>query len=443
LDVRPGVVGIDAGPHPTPFDRAEQLAADAYGAARTWFLTGGASQGNQVACLTMTHAGLPVLVQRDCHLSILNGLVLSGARPIYVEPELDQPSGLPTGLSPSRLCAELAAAPGTTAVLLTAPSYFGAVGRLRECIAAAHAEDVPVLVDQSWGALFGFHPRLPRSALELGADVVITSTHKSVGSLTQSAMLHVSHGSRVGASAIDRALTLVRSTSESSLLRASLDAARRRAADEGSRLVARTLRRADWTRARLRDVSGCAVLDPGGSPSGPPAWDPLRIVIDVSLAGISGLRVAEGLRDEDDLHVALATERHLVLALGLDEPCAPLVKLTERLAARLSAATRPPTMPSTSIFPTPGRASLSPREAYLGAIETVHVASAVGRVAASPICCYPPGTPLIAPGEVITDGTASAVIALRRAGHRIAGLRGERSIDVVAAERPVAPTSGR
>ncbi|MGE2817417.1 aminotransferase class I/II-fold pyridoxal phosphate-dependent enzyme [Mycobacterium heidelbergense] len=431
LDVRAGVAGIDGGTGHTPLDQAEELAAAAYAAKRTWFLTNGASQGIHAACLAGTHPGQSVLVQRDSHVSVISGLVLSGARPSYLQPEFDPRSGLAIGVSPERLRAQLAANPNVTAVILTAPSYFGGVGRIAECVDVARMAGVVVIVDQSWGAHFGFHERLPPSALQLGADIVVTSTHKSLGSLTQSAMLHLGHESPVPAEAIQRALTLVSSTSPSALLRASLDIARRRAATEGATLLERTLHLAEQVRRKLGAVPGCTVLGAGGSTT----WDPLRVVVDLGGIDCHGLRLAAQLRHECDLHVALATRRHLVAVLGLQEPEEPLLRLGEELATRLTGLPRRLSVrPADPMVPVPGRVAVTPRCAYLASTETVDLPDATGRIAAATVCCYPPGTLLIAPGETVLPRAISAVLELREAGHRIQGLDDKARIHVVSAK---------
>ena len=429
LDVRPGVAGVDVGAESTPFDQAEALAAAAHLAERTWFLVNGASQGVQAACLAVTHQDQTVLVQRDSHISVIHGLVLSGARASYLQPEFDPQSGLPVGVSPEHLRAQLATVADVTTVVLTSPSYFGAVGRIAECIDIAHAAGAVVIVDQSWGSHFGFHERLPQSALKLGADVVVTSTHKSLGSLTQSAMLHLGRDSQVPVEAIDRALALVSSTSQSALLRASLDIARHRIVTEGEQLLEHTLQLADRARQLLALVPGCQVVRDSESLT----WDPLRVVVDLGVVDCDGMQIAERLRKESDLHVALATRRHLVLALGLQEPVEPLLKFGERLTALVSSfPLRGHVRTADPIVPVAGYSVMPPRAAYLASTDTVNLPDAVDRIAAATVSCYPPGTVVIAPGEIISELTVTTLMELQKAGHRIQGLQDAMSIAVVS-----------
>jgi arginine decarboxylase len=227
-DVPQDIHGIDLGPSPTPYERAEQLAAEAYGARRTWFLTNGATQGNHALCLALAPLGARVITQRNSHASVVDGLVLSGGVPSFVAPEYDAELGMANGVTPAQLGRAIEDAPDARAVFIVSPTYYGMAADVAACAEVAHAAGLPLVVDQAWGPHFGFHPELPPSALAEGADAVLTSTHKIAGSLTQSAMLHVAPTGRVDVGAVGRAMRLLRSTSPSSLLLASLDAARHR-----------------------------------------------------------------------------------------------------------------------------------------------------------------------------------------------------------------------
>src|SRR5215207_4086432 len=203
-DVPQDIHGIDLGPSPTPYERAEQLAAEAYGAARSWFLTNGATQGNHAVCLALAPLGAPVVVQRNCHASVIDGLVLSGGLPTWVAPEYEPVLGMAHGVTPESLKAALDATPGARAVFIVSPTYYGMAADVEGCAQVVHDAGVPFVVDQSWGPHLGFHEELPPSALSLGADAMLTSVHKIAGSLTQSALLHVSDSSRVDPDAVAR-----------------------------------------------------------------------------------------------------------------------------------------------------------------------------------------------------------------------------------------------
>ncbi len=428
LDVPQDIEGIDLGPSPTPYERAERLAADAYGAGRTFFLTNGATQGNHALALALAPPGVPVVAQRNCHASLVDGLVLSGGVPEWVAPEYDEELGIAHGVSPRALATALArareAGAPAGAAFVVSPTYYGMAADVAGCAEAAHAAGAALVLDQSWGPHFGFHPDLPPSGLAAGADAVLTSTHKIAGSLTQSAMLHIARGGRIEAAAVARAIRLVRSTSPSSLLLASLDAARRRLAVHGDALLGTTLLAAADTRAAISSVSGCQIIgrDLVGSP-GVAGWDPLRIVVDVRATGRSGYAVAAALRRAYDIHVELATHATLVLVLGMDQPVGPLRSFAHDLgetvrrigrAGDADALARPPAALQNELV-------MTPREAFLGAVEVVPVAAAVGRVSGEAIAGYPPGIPALLPGERITAEAVGYLRELVDAGARLHG----------------------
>src|SRR3984885_1530613 len=237
LDIPALTYGIDVGPEPTPFEQAQRLAARAWGARRAWFLVNGASQGNLSAGLALAHNGDQVVVQRNAHSSAVDALVLSGLRPTFADPELDPELGIAHCLLADTLERALARTPGAAGAWVVSPTFFGAVADVGALAEVAHARGVPLIVDEAWGAHMAFHDELPAHALSLGADLVISSTHKIVGSLTQSAMLHLGARGRIDAEVVDRCVTLTESTSPSSLLTASLDAARRLAATRGREAI--------------------------------------------------------------------------------------------------------------------------------------------------------------------------------------------------------------
>src|SRR3954466_3075737 len=253
--------GVELGAEPTPFQQAQNLAAEAWGAARSWFLTNGASQGNHAACMALAHLGNRVVIQRNVHSSVIDGMVLSGMRPTFVAPELDPELGIAHGLTPDSLAAALDETPGAVAAMVVSPTYFGACADVAALVEVAHSRGMPLVADEAWGAHLHFHPDLPTAALESGADLVTSSTHKIVGSLTQAAMLHVGRGGRIDPAIVDRCVSLVETTSPSGLLSGSLAAARRRAAVHGAELLTETLGAVAATREEIERIPGLAVLD--------------------------------------------------------------------------------------------------------------------------------------------------------------------------------------
>src|ERR671928_463870 len=260
-DIPQDIHGIDLGPPPTPYERAERLAAEAFGAARTFFLTNGATQGNHTLCLALAPLGARIVAQRNSHASIVDGLVLSGGIPSFVAPEYDAELGITHCVTPAALERALAAAPDARAAFIVSPTYYGMTADIAALAEVAHAAGVPLVVDQSWGPHFGFHETLPPTALSQGADAMLTSTHKIAGSLTQSAMLHVGPSGRVDAGKVGRVLRLLRSTSPSSLLLASLDGARRQLVLHGEQILFETLEAIQVARAKFETIPGIAMVD--------------------------------------------------------------------------------------------------------------------------------------------------------------------------------------
>jgi arginine decarboxylase len=424
VDIPQDIEGIDLGPSPTPYERAEHLAAEAYGAKRTWFLTNGATQGNHALCLTLAPLGRLVVAQRNSHASLVDGLVLSGGRLRLVAPEYDDELGMAHGVTPDSLRASLSAAPDAVAAFIVSPTYYGMAADVPGCAEVAHAAGVPLVVDQAWGPHFGFHPGLPPSALSQGADAMLTSTHKIVGSLTQSAMLHVADTGRVDEAALGRVVRLTRSTSPSSLLLASLDAARRQLAVHGEALLHSTLAASARVRERLAKVPGVAVVGEGlvGRP-GVAGWDPLRVVVDVRETGATGFEVAEALRQAYDVQAELATHATVVFILGLGESEDGLERFGGDFEETVLRISKPGT--ARALVRAPGAldqaVAVPPREAFLGEAEVVEVDQAVGRISCEAIAGYPPGIPALLPGERITAETVSYLRELNSAGARLHG----------------------
>jgi arginine decarboxylase len=424
LDIPQDIEGVDLGPSPTPYERAELLAAEAYGAGRTWFLTNGATQGNHALCLALAGPGEQVVIQRNSHASVIDGLVLSGGQPSYLAPEYYSELGMALGVTPGALALALERAPDARAAFIVSPTYYGMAADVAGCAKVAHAAGAALVVDCAWGAHFGFHPRLPESPMSLGADAVLSSTHKIVGSLTQSAMVHVARDGLIDPDAVARAVRLVRSTSPSALLFASLDAARRQLAVHGDELLERTLAAAERTAGAIDGVAGCDVV--GGTLVGRPGvagWDPLRLVVDVRGTGRTGYEVAEALRGSYDSYPELATHAAIVFVLGLGQSVEPLERLAHEFAETVREIARPGEVRGIPLAPVAAEAETpaTPREAFLGEGESVSVERAIGRISCEGIAGYPPGVPALLPGERVTADVVEYLRELTAAGARLHG----------------------
>jgi arginine decarboxylase len=427
LDIPALTHGIDVGLDPTPFEQAQRLAAEAWGAKRAWFMVNGASQGNLAAGLALAHHGEEVVVQRNAHSSTIDALVLSGLRPTFVAPEVDPELGIAHCLTEETLERALAATPGAIGAWVVSPTYFGAVADVRRLAAVAHAHGVPLIVDEAWGAHLAFHEELPEHALASGADLVISSTHKIVGSLTQSAMLHLGHdaGGLIGEDTVDRAVTLTESTSPSALLCGSLDAARRQAAVHGRELLSETMRALAGTREQIRAIDGLDVLDDrlAGRP-GVFAYDPLRLSVDVRGVAASGYELARLLREIGDINLELYAQNVLVAVFGIGERDSPAAsRLVEALREAVRRVGLDPGGARASFAAPPpwGELVMTPRAAYLGAQEVVPAAQAAGRIAAESLATYPPGIPNVLPGERLTAQTIAYVQRTLELGGSVRG----------------------
>ncbi|MGA2319982.1 MAG: DegT/DnrJ/EryC1/StrS family aminotransferase [Solirubrobacteraceae bacterium] len=443
LDIPALTYGIDVGVDPTPFEEAQELAAEAWGAKRAWFLINGASQGNIAAGLALAHHGGEVVLQRNAHSSTIDALILSGLRPTFATPELDSELGIAHCLAEQTLDRALADTPGAVGAWVVSPTYFGAVADITRLAAVAHDHGVPLIVDEAWGAHLAFHEELPEHALAAGADLVISSTHKIVGSLTQSAMLHLgaAAGALIDEDAVDRAVTLTESTSPSSLLTASLDAARRQAAVHGRELLTETMKVLSQARGQIRAIDGLEVLDERmAGRAGVFAYDPLRLAVDVRGIAASGYELAPLLREIGDINLELYGQNVLVAVFGMGERShAEAPRLVSALRTAVERVGLDPGGTLTSFAPPPpwGELAMTPREAYLGAQEVVPAAEAAGRIVAESLATYPPGIPNVLPGERLTSETLTYVQQMLELGGSVRGAsdRQLRTVRVVLEDR--------
>ncbi|MBL3687609.1 amino acid decarboxylase [Leucobacter zeae] len=422
LDIPMLIEGVDL-EEGSPFEQALELAADAWGARRTWFLTNGASQANRTAALAVRGLGDRIVAQRSAHSSFSDGVLLAGITPSYVFPSVDAEHGMAHGVSPAALDAALTAAEAegrpATAVYVISPSYFGSVSDVRGLSDVAHAHGAPLIVDGAWGPHFGFHPELPESPARLGADLVISSTHKLAGSLTQSAMLHLGDGPFADRlePLIERAFAMTSSTSTSAIMRASLDIARH-ALMTGEEAIGRSVAEAQRFRDMLRaDARFGVVSDAFDRFDDIVDTDLLRVPIDLTATGVSGHWLRQRLIDSNDLHFEMATATSLVAVIGagktpdFDFVMRALVAAVESEEAAQERAANADAAPFPAL-PAPGPFRLSPRDGYFADTEVVAAADAVGRVSADTLAAYPPGIPNVLPGEEITDQTVAFLQAV-------------------------------
>jgi arginine decarboxylase len=391
---------------------AEARAAALWGADWCRFSVAGSTHGNQTFSLALGQPGQEVIITRTLHRSLLLGLVLAGLRPVWVRPEIDPGSGLPGAVAVPTVRDALAAHPGACGVILGDPSYVGTTGDLAGHAQAAHEAGVPLVVDAAWAAYLGFHPDLPRHAIAAGADAMVTSAHKTLPAYTQGALL-LARTDRLDAARLNRAFEATHTTSPAGSIVASIDAARALLARHGPQLCARLLRGVAAARRRLREVPGLDVLDG-------PGVDPAKLVVLLAGTGAHGVAV-----EADLIAAGMPVEmgdRDTVIpipAIADDEE--RLAAFTEALIASVEQHRGAPRRPAaTAAWTVEPQTVLSPREAFFAANETVTAEAAVGRVSAELVAPYPPGVPVLAPGELITAEALAALREVAADGGRIA-----------------------
>ncbi|HEY1653956.1 MAG TPA: aminotransferase class I/II-fold pyridoxal phosphate-dependent enzyme [Candidatus Tumulicola sp.] len=437
IDLTP-MPGIDDLLQPTEsIKEAQALAAQAWGADNSFFLINGSTSGNQCMMMTAVNPGDEIAVPRNSHKSMLGGLVMSGARPIYMQPEVDEDLHMDHCVTPETVSRTLESHPNLAAIYVVSPTYYGVAADLAAIERIAHDAGKLLLVDEAWGPHFHFHPDLPLSATSAGADLCINSTHKMLSAMSQCAMLH-QKGTRVRLDRLKSVLKMFLSTSPNLPLVASLDVARKQMATEGTKLLARTIELANETRQRINRVEGLYCL--GDDAIGRPGvfdLDPTKIAVTVKGLGYTGYEASEILRHRYNIQVELADLFNVValFTIGTTREAA------DRLAAafeELARDDRPVDLyaPSGILERRLGRGSyrlpkippmrMLPREAFLADTEFVKFKDSKGRICAETISPYPPGIPVIAPGEEITSDLIDYLRLEMKAGVRIQGTYDDR-----------------
>jgi arginine/lysine/ornithine decarboxylase len=402
---------------------AQTLAAETFGADRTWFLVNGATVGVMATILATCGPSDKIIVPRNAHASVISGLVLAGAHPIFIQPVYDPEWDLVYSSSPATITAALKQHPDVKAVLIVSPTYHGVCGDVAAIAHQVHQHHIPLIVDEAHGAHFGFHPSLPPSALSAGADLVVQSTHKGLSALTQAAMLHL-QGTRIDAARLQQILQLLQSSSPSSLLLASLDGARQQVALQGQSLLEKHLRIAKALRQQLTALAKIRVLERPQKPQpGFRDLDPLRLTVDVSGLGMDGFTADEQLMKQFGVIAELPSQRHITFILGLGTQSTdikPLLNAFQQWNAQSKASTQPQQTFS-AIVSDCEQPLLSPRQAFFAAQDNVPLPQAIGRISAETICPYPPGIPLLLPGEVITESALTHLLHIQASGGLITG----------------------
>jgi lysine decarboxylase len=401
---------------------AEEYAAEAWGADRCHFLVNGSTSGVHALVLTLAGPGDTVIVPRNAHKSLLAALIYSGATPVYIEPAVDPVWGIPLNVGVAQATAALRAHPEAKALFVTSPTYNGLCADLPALADTVHAAGIPFIVDQAWGPHLRFCPDLPVDALSAGADACVVSTHKLISGITQSAVL-LARGRRLSLARLEGMVKMTQSTSPQVLMYASIDAARQQMATRGAELWRAAIDEAEWARRRINEIPGLRCLGHEVlEAEGVAAFDPTRLTISARDLGHSGTELETILRDDYAVAVEAADPLAIILNVTFGDSREDMRVLVQALgdyatrfadtSGRREAAARwlrlrPPAFT---------RQALSPREAFFAPSVALPLADCVARVSAEIVTPYPPGIPVLGPGEEIGAETV-AYLAEAAAAH--------------------------
>jgi arginine decarboxylase len=386
---------------------AHDLAADAFGAEEAMFSTNGSTLSVQIAVVAATHPGQQVAVARNVHKSVVSGLILSGAEPVYVDPVYDDELALSHTVTPDALRATLDAHPDVKAMLAVSPTLTGVAADVAGLADVCHEHGIPLIMDDAWGADFAFHPELPPGSMEAGADLAIASFHKSLTGLMQTSIILV-QGDRIDTERLHLAFDGFETTSTSALLVASMDAARRAMALHGEEHLGRALALSRGAGEAIGELPGLRLLGPvlDGRP-GVFARDETKVVVDVTGLGITGLQAADWLYEERRIAPEAHDIHHLTFILTVADDQSTADRLVGAMRDLTEAAPELVDGPLPELPPVSGLVgdyAMTPREAYLGTTKRVALEDAAGEIAAEPVSPYPPGVPLLVPGQRVHDG---------------------------------------
>ncbi|UVI32243.1 aminotransferase class I/II-fold pyridoxal phosphate-dependent enzyme [Paenibacillus spongiae] len=392
-------------------EESQKLAADAFGADYTFFSVQGTSGAIMTMILSVCAPGDKIIVPRNVHKSIMSAIIFAGARPVFISPARDSNLGIDHGITTRSVKRALDRHPDAKAVLVINPTYFGICANLKEIVDLVHSYDIPVLVDEAHGVLIHFHEKLPMSAMQAGADMAATSVHKLGGSMTQSSVLNVRKG-RVNPHRIQTIISMLTTTSTSYILLASLDTSRRNLALNGHDIAEQTIALAQLARNEINTIPGLSCV--GEEILGDEATydiDPTKLTIHVRHLGITGYETENWLRDNYNIEVELSDMYNILCLVTPGDTRDSIDKLLAGL--RDLAQTHHKVNEAKELvvkIPEIPQLSLTPRDAFYAETEIVPFKESAGRIIAEFIYVYPPGIPILLPGEVISQQNIDYII---------------------------------
>ena len=387
--------------HPVSVIRdAELLAADAFGAKHAFLMVGGTTSSVQSMVLSCCKQGDKIILPRNVHRSVINSLVLCGAIPVYVNPDVDRRLGISLGMSREHVRKAIAEHPDAVAVLVNNPTYYGICSDLRAIVKMAHDAGMLCLADEAHGTHFYFGENMPVSAMKAGADMAAVSMHKSGGSLTQSSLLLI--GENVNERHVRQIINLTQTTSGSYLLMSSLDISRRNLALRGKEVFRKVIEMAEYAREEINAVGGYYAygreLINGDSIFD---FDPTKLSVHTRDIGLAGIEVYDILRDEYDIQIEFGDIGNILAYLSIGDRMQELERLVSALAEIKRRYKKDPDGLLSQEYIDP-EVVCSPQEAFYSQKKSIPINESSGFVCSEFVMCYPPGIPILAPGERIT-----------------------------------------
>ena len=402
---------------------AEELAADAFGAKHAFMMVGGTTSAVQSMVLTACKHGEKIIMPRNVHKSAINALILCGAIPVYIDPKVDTKLGIPLGMETADVKKAIEENPDAKAIMINNPSYYGICSDLKAIVDLAHENNMLALVDEAHGTHLYFGEGLPLNAMAAGADMAAVSMHKSGGSLTQSSILLVGEGINEGY--VSNIVNLMQTTSASYLLLGSLDISRRNLALKGKQSFAKVCEMADYAREEINDIDGYYAF---GSElinkSSVYDFDVTKLVINTRGIGLTGIEVYDLLREEYDIQMEFGDLSNVLAYISIGDRLQEI----ERLAGALNDIARLYAKPEGNFFcaeyVTP-IVKATPQEAFYATKEKLPIENTIGRICAESVMCYPPGIPILAPGEIITKDILDYIALAKEKGCSMQGPESE------------------
>lgn len=406
--------------HPSSVIReAEDLAAAAFGAAHSFFMVGGTTSSVQNMIFSVCKEGDKIIMPRNVHKSAINALILCGAIPVYVNPEVDKKLGISLGMEPKKLLQAVEDNPDAVAVLVNNPTYYGICSDLKSIVKIAHEHGMKVLVDEAHGTHFSFNDDLPVSGMAAGADMSAVSMHKSGGSLTQSSILLLSES--MNADHVRQIINLTQTTSASYLLMASLDISRRNLALTGVNSFKKVMDMAVYARAEINDIgdyyaygkeliNGTSVYD----------FDVTKLAVYTRDLGLAGIEVYDILRDEYDIQIEFGDISNILAYISIGDRKQNIERLVGALddIKRLFKRDKAGMLSAEYINP---KVAVPPRKAFYSEKISLPIRAAEGKICTEFVMCYPPGIPILAPGELITKEIIEYILYAKAKGCSMQG----------------------